>query len=308
MLTSSLLMGVRRLWPGSGTQSSRASGLYSTKFPYPAKRRPSSRTRQMPRNQSTPRQKLLFLLIVYFSKERYLRFVPRRVWPVSAQTPPQRFDLDEGRLGRDASVFAKFLLDPGIGFLESLAQEDFWFPTQRAEQAAVVAVASANALRAGEVVALADFLAGSLRNQIHQLIDGDQFVGAEVEGVVVIRRHHADHAFDAIVHVHEGARLLAVTPDFDLAAVGLESDLAAHCGGSFFFSAVIGAKRPIDVVEAHNVGLKLVVVLIVAAQLLGIELFPSVARFGLGGNGVFFLQRSYVRIRLFAVRVNASRR
>ena len=100
-------------------------------------------------------------------------------------------------------MLAQFFLDPGISFLQSLAEENFRFPAQSLAQATVVAIASANALRPGEVVALADFLAGSFSDQIHQLIDGDQFVGSEVEGIVVARRHHPDHAFHAIVDVHE---------------------------------------------------------------------------------------------------------
>src|SRR5579872_3143072 len=65
-------MGVRLSCPASGTQSKRASGLYSTKLPYPNNRRISSSARQIPRNQVSPRQKPPFfeLMIACFPGSR----------------------------------------------------------------------------------------------------------------------------------------------------------------------------------------------------------------------------------------------
>ena len=77
-----------------------------------------------------------------------------------------------------------------------------------------------------------------------------------------------DRAVDAVVDVHERARLLAVAPDLDLVlARQLGGDhLAADRGRRLLAAAVVGAVRPVDVVVARDPGRDAVVLAEVAAM------------------------------------------
>ncbi len=124
----------------------------------------------------------------------------------------------------------------------------------------------------------------------------------------MIGRHQADQAFDAIVHVHVGTGLLAVAPDLDGAAVFSLGNFARDGCRRLFLAAVVGAERPVDVVEAHDARLELVVVVVVAAEFFGEQLFPAVTWLGIGRIRVFFLQRRDFGVLLFRLRVDAGRR
>src|SRR5918996_2555821 len=91
-----------------------------------------------------------------------------------------------------------------------------------------------------------------------------------VQRLAVARVHDPEEALHAVVDVHEGPRLLAVSPHLDLAAVGDEGDLAANGCRGLFSAALIGAERTVDVVEPSDAGLDLPLFYIVLAQLLRI--------------------------------------
>ena len=76
-------------------------------------------------------------------------------------------------------------------------------------------------LRGIEVVVSLELHPGDLLDDIDQLIDGDQFVAAEIERLDdVTLGHEHDRAPGAVVDVHEAARLFAVAPDLDLVLAG----------------------------------------------------------------------------------------
>ena len=100
-------------------------------------------------------------------------------------------------------------------------------PAEHLAEPRVVGVAAADALRSRDVPDADVPLAGDLDDDPGQLVDRDHPVGAEVEGLGVVRPHQAVDALDAVVDVAERPRLLAVAPDLDLAAV---LDAARPCG------------------------------------------------------------------------------
>src|SRR5580693_166277 len=90
------------------------------------------------------------------------------------------------------------------------------FPAQHFPSTGVVAVASPDSLRTAEVVSLVDTLARGACDHLHQLVNGDQFIGTQVQGLAVVGSHDPDQSFDTVIHVHEGTSLLTVAPDLDL--------------------------------------------------------------------------------------------
>src|SRR5437016_1594006 len=115
---------------------------------------------------------------------------------------------------------------------------------------------------------------------------------------MVIACHDTQESFNAIIHMHERTRLLAVAPNLDLARIVSKSYLAADGRWCFFLAAVIGAERTVDIVETRDAGLELIVLPVVAAELFGIQLFPTIARLGLSRKSILFAQRFNIRILL----------
>ncbi len=110
----------------------------------------------------------------------------------------------------------------------------------------------------------------------------------------MVRSHQADQAFDAIVHIHVRAGLLAIAPDLNSLPSFELRDFARNRGRRLFLAAIIRAERPVHVVEAHDARLELVVVVVVAAELFREQLFPAITRLWIGRIRVFFLQRNRV--------------
>ena len=96
--------------------------------------------------------------------------------------------------------------------------------------------------------------ARDILDHVHQAVDRDEFVRAQVDRLLDLAVHDLENAFHAIVDVHEAAGLLAVAPDFDFVGTGFHgvNHLAANGGRGFFAAAVPGAVRAVDVVEAGH--------------------------------------------------------
>ncbi len=201
-----------------------------------------------------------------------------------------------------------FIFDPGVGLGEAVAELDGGFPVELFADQGVVAVAAVDAFGRVEIVVALELDAGDLFNDVDELVDGDEFVGAEVEGFADVALGDHLSAFGAVVDVHEGAGLLAVAPDFDLVGAGVLGldDLAADGGGSLFAAAGPGAEGAVDVVVAGDAGLDAVVLFEVAAHALGEELLPAVAVFGQRGVGVRFLEGDDVGVGLLFGVVDAG--
>ena len=153
-------------------------------------------------------------------------------------------------------------------------------------------------------------MSGDLFHHVHQLIDGDQFTAAQIDGFVDVAFEDCFHTLDAVVDVHEAAGLMAVTPNLDLVIArhfGFEH-FAADGRGGLLPAAVPCAMRAVDVVKPRHPALQAEVFLEVAAHAFAEKFLPSVAVFRQGRIGIFFFQRDYIGTVLLVPVVDAGGR
>src|SRR6185503_9183367 len=208
-----------------------------------------------------------------------------------------------------SELLLDLLLDPAIGLPDALFEAHLRLPAEHPPQPRVVGVAAAHALRAGDV-ALTQRDAGNLADDVGELVDRDQPIRTEIQRLAVVRCHQPLDALEAVADVAERSRLLAVAPDVDLALAGQlrRRHLAAHRRRRLLASAVPGAERTVDVVEAHDARLDPVVLTVMRAEPLCDQLLPAVGVLRLGRVGVFFLQRRHRGFGLLVLGVDARRR
>src|SRR5689334_2517589 len=198
--------------------------------------------------------------------------------------------------------------DPLVGTPQSLFQRDLRFPAQHLTQPGVIAVAPPYALGSGEVVPLADPLARHAGHHVHQLVDRDQSILAEVERLAMVRAHEAPDALDAVIDVAVGPRLLPVAPDLDLVAIRRQRHLPADRGRGFLSSTFVGAQRPEDVVKPDHTSVEAMVFQVVPALPLREQLLPAVPVFRIGRVGILFAKRCDVHGVLPIAGIHAGRR
>ena len=203
------------------------------------------------------------------------------------------------------------LLDPGVGLRQAVAERRVRLPAQHRLDEGVVAVTAGDSTRGVELVLARQLHAADLLGQRDQVVDLDQFAGAQVNrrrDQLLAVHDHVD-ALDAVVDIHEAAGLRAVAPDLDLAAAAVlgGDHLTADGRRGLLAAAVPGAVRAVDVVEAGDVRLQPTLLPVLLAEDLGHQLFPAVAALGHGGVGVRFLQRPDVGILLDRDVVRAGR-
>src|SRR5688572_20522702 len=134
----------------------------------------------------------------------------RSTWPLTGPSGMLRLKC------RGLGPLSHHVLDPTVGSSETFLERDLRLPGEHLTQAGVVAVAAADALRRRQIVPSPDLFPGDAGHHIHQLIDADQAVLAEIQRLPKVRLHQAIDALDAIVDIAVGASLLAVTPHLDL--------------------------------------------------------------------------------------------
>src|SRR6201992_1958955 len=191
----------------------------------------------------------------------------------------------------DRSRGGELRCNPVVGWSDSFAQHDPRLPLQHRAQPRIVTVATAYALRFGEVVRQRDLLPGCFDYDFGELVDTDQFVGAEIERLFVIGPHDAMNALDAVIDIHERTGLLAVAPYLDLAGIRSVCDFAAHPRRRLFTATVIGAERTIDVVETNHAGREAIIFHEILAEFLRIELLEAIAFLRLCRECVLLAQR-----------------
>src|SRR5207245_11394861 len=115
----------------------------------------------------------------------------------------------------------------------------------------IVAVAAVHSLGGIELVLALQLDAGDVLNEIHQAVDRHQLAGAEVDRLLDPAVHDPIDATDAVIDVHEAARLVALAPDLNLVVATklCLDDLAANGSGRLLPAAVPSAVRAVDVVE-----------------------------------------------------------
>ena len=201
-------------------------------------------------------------------------------------------------------------MDPSVGLFEARAQCDGGLPAELLLDEGVVAAAAADAFGGIEFVGALEFEAGDVFDQIDQLVDGDHFGAAEVDGFDDSAFHNGLGSVEAVVDVLEAAGLESVAPDLDLLGTTQlgGNHLAANGGGGFLASAIEGAVRSVDVVVTRDAGLDAEVFHEVAAHAFGEKFLPAVAVLGVGGVGVLFFQAGVVGFFLLVAGIDAGGR
>ena len=57
----------------------------------------------------------------------------------------------------------------------------------------------------------------------------------------MVRLHDTNQTFDAVIDVHEGSRLLTVSPDFNVASAACQRHLPRNGGRCLLFPSVVRA-------------------------------------------------------------------
>mmetsp|Transcript_17233 Transcript_17233/g.50061 ORF Transcript_17233/g.50061 Transcript_17233/m.50061 type:complete len:245 (+) Transcript_17233:449-1183(+) len=196
-------------------------------------------------------------------------------------------------------------LDPHVGALEPVLEGDAWAPAEHLLDEGVVRVAAAHALGPRDVLD-GELLALEGERHRRHVVHGDHLVRADVERLGVVRHHQADDALHGVVHVAEGAGLLAVAPHLELR--GGREGLAAEGSGRLLPAALPRALRPVDVVKAADAALHAKVLRVVHEQLLGDQLLEAVGVLGLRGPRVVLLEGHDVLLELLELGVDARAR
>src|SRR5437763_4764716 len=118
------------------------------------------------------------------------------------------------------SLRGQLVVNPAVSFFQAVAKADGRLPTHEVANFRVVAVATVDTFGRLQIVNALEFHAGNFFHQIDQAIDRDQLVAANVERTGDGTLHHQERAFEAIIDVHEAARLLTVAPDLDFILTG----------------------------------------------------------------------------------------
>ena len=154
------------------------------------------------------------------------------------------------------SLAGDLVVDPAIGFFHADAELGVGLPVHELFDEGVVAVAAVDALGGLEIVGAFELDAGDVFDDVDELVDGDQFVAAEVDGLDDVAPEEVLGSLEAIGDVHEGPGLMSVAPDFDIVFTGEFGfdDFSADRGGGFFAATVVGAVGSVNVVEAGDAG------------------------------------------------------
>ena len=120
--------------------------------------------------------------------------------------------------------------------------------------------------------------------------------------------HQTRHSAHAIIDVHEGSRLLAISPDLYLVIprVGRLDDLAAESSRRLLAPSDPGPEGAVDVVKAEDPHVEAKVLVKIPAHALREEFLPPIPIFRLRGIGVRLLEGHHVGVVLPVVRVNAG--
>src|SRR6185437_114798 len=147
-----------------------------------------------------------------------------------------------------------FAFNPVIGTCHAIAESDRRRPAKALLNARVVAIATVYAPRRKQVVAPLEMNSGEAFNQGDELIDGDEFAGAEIQRLADIALGDQPGSYNAVIDVHEAPRLRAVAPYFDFAFAGELglNDFATQRGRRLFPAARPGAEGAVNVVIAGH--------------------------------------------------------
>src|SRR6266487_6913036 len=97
--------------------------------------------------------------------------------------------LSETLDGYRRTLALQFFRYPFIGPGQTIFERYLRLPFQDFAQTSVVAIAAADTLRLGSVIALADAFAGDVRDDVHQFVDRDHPVLPQIDRLAIIALH-----------------------------------------------------------------------------------------------------------------------
>src|SRR5581483_1535861 len=204
----------------------------------------------------------------------------------------------EIRWKRARSAFlAHLIVNPAVGLLHSVPEFRGGFPAKKLFDERIVAVAAFDSLGRTQVVTPLELDSRDVLHHVDQLVDRNQLAAAKVERFENIARQDRLRPMNAVIDIHETARLMAVSPNLDLVLpgkLGLDH-LAADRSRGLLPAAIVGAMRPVDIVITRHAGVEAEILAEMPAHALAEQLFPAVSILRHRGIGVAFLERSHVR-------------
>lgn len=151
-------------------------------------------------------------------------------------------------------------------------------------------------------------LSRNVDDRARELVDRHDLLGTEIQRLPVVGPHQSVDPLDAVGHVTERPRLLAVAPDLDGAALCHGRHFSAQRRWHLLPATVVRAIRTVDVMEAGDAGLQAELTREVQAQPLSHELLPPVSVLRIGRVRILFNQRNVTRLGLQMPGVDARRR
>ena len=112
------------------------------------------------------------------------------------------------------------VMDPCVHFLHAVTEPGGRFPAQNLSDFGVVAAAAPDAHGRPGFVDSPNTDTGDLLDDLHQLVDGNQFGASDVYRVCHAAFEEFLRSFEAVVDVSETPGLFAVPPDLDLMPAG----------------------------------------------------------------------------------------
>src|SRR5947207_14602858 len=98
------------------------------------------------------------------------------------------------------------------------------------------------------------FLPGNRHSHRGKVVDGDHFLRTDIERTGVARTGQAQRSLDAFIDEQKRARLLTVSPDFDLATIGGFRNFSANCSRCLLLAARPCPERSEAIVVSGNSG------------------------------------------------------
>ena len=157
-------------------------------------------------------------------------------------------------------------------------------------------------------VALPDRFACDSCNHLDELVNGDHFVGADINRPGEVRTCQPPRALKAFIDIEERSGLFSVAPNLDFTSVGRHRNFAAHGRGSFLPTIIPASLGPENIVVASDPNLHAVIAAIGEVETFAKQLFPSVLAIRCSRVGRRFGAIRIVGVDLVVFRIHTGRR
>src|SRR5438876_2606947 len=121
---------------------------------------------------------------------------------------------------RPLSPLRHLVVNPPVGLLQAVPQPSLRLPVQIPLDQRVVAVAPVHSFGRFQVISPFQLHARDLLDNVHQPVDRHQFITSEIDWLQYVAGQDRFCPFQAIVDIHETARLMSIPPDLNLVPTG----------------------------------------------------------------------------------------